>query len=185
MHCATEIVFAVGQDVAWSVIYRTGILWNMVFTDSALKAVWTKFICTHPGPFLVVVWQLPVNSALWPRVLMCFVWTPEQTAIIYMYNINWLGFITETECVYCAVRTEALYFYAVPTHSVFMCFVWFWGQKAMISLHSINWLVFITETECLLRDTDWSFIYNSTFCLQSCISVFYVDLGTKSDYFPI
>jgi len=46
---------------------------------------------------------------------MCFVWISEQTAIISLYNINWLVFITETECVYCAVRsgylniTEATY----------------------------------------------------------------------------
>jgi len=36
---------------------------------------------------------------------MCFVWISEQTAIISLYNINWLVFITEMECVYCAVRT--------------------------------------------------------------------------------
>ena len=41
-------------------------------------------------------------------VFMCFVWVSEQTAIISLYNINWLVFITETECVYCAVRTVAL-----------------------------------------------------------------------------
>ena len=35
---------------------------------------------------------------------MCFVWISEQTAIISLYNINRLVFITETECVYCAVR---------------------------------------------------------------------------------
>ena len=34
---------------------------------------------------------------------MCFVWISEQTAIISLYSINWLVFITETECVYCAV----------------------------------------------------------------------------------
>ena len=28
---------------------------------------------------------------------MCFVWISEQTAIISLYNINWLVFITETE----------------------------------------------------------------------------------------
>ena len=39
---------------------------------------------------------------------MCFVWISEQTAIISLYNINWLVFITETECVYCAVRTGSL-----------------------------------------------------------------------------
>ena len=37
---------------------------------------------------------------------MCFVWIWEQTAIISMYSIDWLVFITETECVYCAVRTK-------------------------------------------------------------------------------
>ena len=30
----------------------------------------------------------------------------EQTAIISLYSIDLLVFITETECVYCAVRTE-------------------------------------------------------------------------------
>ena len=30
---------------------------------------------------------------------MCFVWIWEQTAIISLYNINWLVFITETECL--------------------------------------------------------------------------------------
>jgi hypothetical protein len=38
-------------------------------------------------------------------VFMCFVWIWVQTAIITLYSINWLVFITETECVYCAVRT--------------------------------------------------------------------------------
>ena len=41
-------------------------------------------------------------------VFVCFVWIWEQTAIISLYNINWLLFITETQCVYCAVRTGYL-----------------------------------------------------------------------------
>jgi len=32
-----------------------------------------------------------------------------RTAIISLYNINWLVFITEMECVYCEVRTGYLY----------------------------------------------------------------------------
>ena len=40
---------------------------------------------------------------------MCFVWIWEQTTIISLYSINWLLFITETECVYRAVRTGSLY----------------------------------------------------------------------------
>ena len=42
------------------------------------------------------------NSLFCPHsVFMCFVWIWEQTAIISLYSINWLVFITETECVYC------------------------------------------------------------------------------------
>jgi hypothetical protein len=40
---------------------------------------------------------------------MCFVWISEQTAIISLYRINWLVCTTDTECVYCAVRTGYLY----------------------------------------------------------------------------
>jgi len=39
---------------------------------------------------------------------MCFVWISEQTAIVSLYSINWLVFITETESVYCSVRTGSL-----------------------------------------------------------------------------
>ena len=63
-------------------------------------------------------------------------------------SMNWLVFITETGCVYCAVRTGSLYIIQVT------CFVWIWEQTAIISLYSINWLVCITETEsvyCAVR----------------------------------
>jgi len=79
---------------------------------------------------------------------MYFVWIWEQIAIISIYSINWLVCITETESVYCAVRTASLYIIQV------MCFVWIWEQVAIISLYSINWLVCITETEsvyCAIR----------------------------------
>ena len=60
-----------------------------------------------------------------------------------LYSINWLVFVTESECVYCAVRAGYLNVIQV------MCFVWIWEQTAIISLYNINWLVFITETECV------------------------------------
>jgi hypothetical protein len=41
--------------------------------------------------------------------LYVFVWIWEQTAIISLYSIKWLVFITETVSVYCEVRTEYLY----------------------------------------------------------------------------
>ena len=47
------------------------------------------------------------NSTFCPHtVFMCLVWISEETAIISLYNINWLVFITKTQCVHCAVRTE-------------------------------------------------------------------------------
>ena len=128
---------------------------------------------------------------------MCFVWISEQTAIISLYSINWLVCITETESVYCALKTGSLYiiqvtcfvwiweqtaiifitetgcvYCAVRTRSLYiiqvMCFVWISEQTAIISLYSINWLVFPTERVCLLRGTDWAFIYSSG---ESCVSV--------------
>jgi len=42
------------------------------------------------------------------NVYLCLVWISEQTAIISLNIINCLVFITETECVYCAVRTESV-----------------------------------------------------------------------------
>jgi hypothetical protein len=81
---------------------------------------------------------------------MCFVWISEQTVIISLYSINWLVFITERKCVYCAVRTGSLYVILRSAHTaVFMCFVCISEQTAIISLHSINWLVFINEEESI------------------------------------
>ena len=40
---------------------------------------------------------------------MYFVWISEQTVTFALYVINSLGFITESESVYCAARTESLH----------------------------------------------------------------------------
>jgi len=62
------------------------------------------------------------NSTFCPHSLfMCFVWISGQTAIISLYGINWLVFITETECVYCAVRTESLYTIPRSAHTLYLC----------------------------------------------------------------
>jgi len=91
---------------------------------------------------------------------MCFVWISEQTAIISLHNINWLVCITETESVYCAVRTGYLYTILRSAHTVvFMCFVWIWEQIAIISLYSINWLVFITEMESVYYAVRTGYLY--------------------------
>ena len=49
------------------------------------------------------------NSTFCPHIVfVCFVWIWGQTAIISLYSINWLVFITDVDCVYCAVRTVIL-----------------------------------------------------------------------------
>jgi len=147
-------------------------------------------------------------------VYMCFVWIWEQTAIISLHNINCSIFITETECVYCKVRTGSIVTVVticttnltftnstIYPHNVFMCFVSISEQTSIISLYSINWLVFITETECVycavrtgssyIIQPSGHYMYHQFnihkfYVLPTqCIYVFCVDLRTNSDYFPI
>jgi len=39
--------------------------------------------------------------------VMCFFWFSKQTVVISLYTVNLLGFVTQTVCVYCTVRTES------------------------------------------------------------------------------
>jgi hypothetical protein len=91
------------QDLNFQVTICTRSVTVFVFSTrfvSAFKA--QRLLYVPPGLTLS-------NSTFCPHsVFMCFVWISEQTAIISLYSINWLVFITETECVYCAVRTEFL-----------------------------------------------------------------------------
>jgi hypothetical protein len=62
--------------------------------------------CGLSGRYSKVLGLTFSNSTFCPHtVFMSFVWISEQTAIISLYNINCLVFITDTECVHCAVRT--------------------------------------------------------------------------------
>ena len=59
---------------------------------------------------LITTW---CNILLGPVILCCvqpdcFVWISEQTAILSLYSINWLVFVTKMESVYCAVWTNEL-----------------------------------------------------------------------------
>jgi hypothetical protein len=65
----------------------------------------------------VLTTRYVLHSTFCPHsVFMCFVWISEQTAIISLYSIDWLVFITETECVNYAVRST---FYVLPTPCVY------------------------------------------------------------------
>jgi len=94
------------------------------------------------------------NSTFYPHsVFMSFVWIWEQTAIVSLYSINWLVFVTVLTLYSPVVTicTTSLTFNnsTFCPHTVFMCFVWILEQTAIIYLYRINWLVFIFETECI------------------------------------
>jgi hypothetical protein len=60
----------------------------------------------------------------------------EQTAIISLYSINWLVFITETECVYCAVRTGFLNVILRSARTVYLCVLCGSHNKQGLSPHT-------------------------------------------------
>ena len=107
-----------------------------------------------------------LHSTFCPQsVFMCFVWISEQTAIISPYSIDWLVFVTETECVYCAVRST---FYVLPTQCIYVFCVDLRTNSDYLTVQ--HWLVgfYNWDGECLLRGTGWVFIYN--WCYFSYVS---------------
>jgi len=133
-------------------------------TAIKFKAQWSLYVPPH--------WTFG-HSAFYPHsVFVCFVWIWEQTAIISLYSINWLVFITETECLLRGTDWVFIYNFTFCPHSVFMCFVWIWERTAIISLYSINWLVFITETErvyCAVRTGSLYIILRSAHTVYLCV----------------
>jgi hypothetical protein len=72
-------------------IIRISGLHNVQTPISPSKAQWLLYV--PPGLTFS-------NSTFCPHsVLTCFVWISEQSAIISLYSVNWLVFITETECL--------------------------------------------------------------------------------------
>ena len=75
--------------------------WVFIYNSGPSKAQWSLY--------LLPVWHSTTLRSAHTAVSICFVWIWEQTAIISLYSIDWLVCVTETECVYCAVRTGSLY----------------------------------------------------------------------------
>jgi len=69
---------------------------------------------------------------------MCFVWIWEQTAIISLYSIKWLVFITEMEYVYCAVRTE---FWQGSARFVMWASLRHWGPMVTVCTTSLTFTI--------------------------------------------
>ena len=109
---------------------------------------------------------------------LCFVCPSEQTAIIYLYSINLLVFITETECLLRGTDRISTYIYIyiilyiqpskaqwllyVPPIltlknspfcpcSAFVCFVWISEQTAITSLYNNDWFFLIRDKKFTAR----------------------------------
>jgi hypothetical protein len=109
------------------------------------------------------------NSTFCPHsVFMYFVWISEQTAIISLYSINWLVFITETVCVYCAVRSA---------HTVYLC--------VLCGSQNKQRLFDCTELTDWFLQPRWSVFTARHVLPTQCIYVFCVDLRSNSDYFTV
>jgi len=84
---------------------------------------WLTGFYNWDGPCLLrgTDWVFIHNSVFCPHsVFVCSMWISEQRAIISLYSIDWLVFITETERVYCAVRTGSLYTILCSAHTVYL-----------------------------------------------------------------
>jgi hypothetical protein len=89
------------KDVNGATLLIYEIVYYYVCPGTATKLVqWLLYV--PPGSTFT-------NSSFCPHsVFMCFVWISEQTAIISLYSVNLLVFVTEAGSVYCAVRTVSL-----------------------------------------------------------------------------
>ena len=82
---------------------------------------------------------------------MCFVWIWEQTAIISLYSIKGLVCITETESVYCAVRTELFYICVCVYIYIYIYYFKSLNEK-QLSLHYQNLVTMLPSRPKLSPD---------------------------------
>jgi hypothetical protein len=140
-----------------------GLRWKyQLYYAVCIKPIRFSSFCVLPGLTFS-------NSTFCPHsVFTCFVWISEQTATISLYSINWLVFITETECVYCAVRTGYLYIVQVyvkirvlPTQCIYVFCVHLRTNSDYFPIQHQLTGFYNRDGVCLLRGTDWVFICNS------------------------
>ena len=116
-----------------------------------------------------------LHSTFCPHsVFMCFVWIWEQTVIISLYSINWLVFITETECVYCAVRSI---FYVLPTQLYLCVLCASENKQRLFHCTALTGWFYNRDGVCLLRGTsrvlkcNSCYISSLNYCVIFCVYV--------------
>ena len=114
---------------------------------------WLVGFCNWEGVFTA---RYVLHSTFCPHSLyMCFVWIWEQTAIISLYNNDWLVLITETECIYCAVRST---FCVLPTQCIYVFCVdlgtnsdYFTVQQWLVGFYNWDGVCLLCGTFYILR----------------------------------
>jgi len=126
-------------------------IWEQTTIISLYSIKWLVFMTEMDCVYSAVgaEWLCIILRSAHTAYLCVLCGSQNKTAIISLYSIKWLVFMTVMDCVYCAVRAEWLCLILRSAHTVYLCFVWISEQTAIISLYSINWLVFTTETECV------------------------------------
>ena len=118
-------------------------------------------------------------------IYVFFVWISEQTAIISLYSINWLvcTSITETECVYCAVRTESLYTILRSAHTVYLCVLCGSENKQRLFLYTAltGWFVRVLPRQRVFTARYGLSLYIQFYVLPTqCIYVFFVRISEQT-----
>jgi len=97
-------------------------------------------------------------------VVMCFLCIWEQTAITSLYSFDWFVFITETECIYCAVCST---FYILPTQCVYVFCVDLRANSDYFTVQ--HWLIGFYNRDGVFTAR---YVLHSTFCPHSVLMCF-------------
>ena len=83
---------------------------------------------------------------------ICMFWILEKTAIISLHSTNSLVFITETACVYRAVRTGSL-----NVTDVYVTLIWLYNSQIFEIVHILERYIYainIAFSQLQLQDTN-------------------------------
>ena len=105
------------KQTHWSANLRKKKWHNSRETKINAKTVHGTIRCLQPsGHYMYRQFNIHISTFCPHSVFMCFVWIWEQTAIISLYSINWLVFITETECL-----LRGTFYILRSVHTVYLC----------------------------------------------------------------
>jgi hypothetical protein len=133
------------------------VLWQLLLSDmNTADGVPGDVLLLVLSPFRV----LCTTKFCADIAFMCSVWIREERAVISLYSINWLVFITETECL--LRGTDWIFIILRSAHTVYLCVLCGSENKQRLFRYTaLTDCVCNRDGVCLLRGTSWIFVYNS------------------------